>query len=125
MMILARAVFVNGILSITYHMHDFIFVDNGFDALLAMKTHDPDIYLVSLDLPQVYLAVVAHEIKVLGKENHSIAMYLNFANVTDKYLEAGIRYHVSKPVNVNQLFTKVDEIIEGIFFGRMCRRYNQ
>jgi len=87
--------------------------DNGLKAVEFCKTHpDIDIVLMDIQLPVMSGLDATRLIKGIRKELPVIAQTANaMSEDKEKCLEVGCVDYVSKPININVLFSKIDKYL--------------
>lgn len=111
---------IAGFLPTTYPHHDLLVAANAVDALECIRKYNPDIFIVGLDMSVLDHTVITQEIKMLGKENHSVGMSKCIdGDSKKKHHQTGIRFHLEKPVNFLELFTRLDEIMESVLVTKL------
>ncbi len=85
--------------------------DNGLKAIEICTQHpEIDIVLMDIQLPEMNGMDATRHIKQIRKELPIIAQTANaYAEDKDKCIEAGCIDYVSKPININLLFGKIDQ----------------
>jgi CheY-like chemotaxis protein len=88
--------------------------DNGVKAVELCEEHpEIDIVLMDIQLPEMNGMDATRRIKQFRKELPIIAQTANaYAEDKEKCLEAGCTDYVSKPININLLFGKIDQYLK-------------
>lgn len=90
---------------------------DGMEALekfLASGKHHFDMILMDIQMPEMDGNTCAKKIRESGRSDSNLPIISISANAfqedKEKSLEAGINYHMSKPVNMKKLFEKISEL---------------
>ena len=88
-------------------------VDNGLEAVNAVKDKKFDLILMDLTMPIMDGYEATKQIRSLGIKTPIIAMSANaFAQDVDKCLSVGMNGHISKPLYMEDLIRKINSIVE-------------
>ena len=91
--------------------HSVEIVDNGLEAVEAVKESRYDVVLMDSYMPEMDGITAAKAIRALGGERAKIPIIIVTANAIEgdreKYLAAGMDDYVSKPVDRNDLFDAI------------------
>jgi len=91
--------------------------ENGKDGLELIKSEEPDIILLDIQLPDMKGTDICKELRKMKKFfNTPIIAVTSFAMKGDKerIIEAGFNDYVSKPLNILEFRKKIQNIIETI-----------
>lgn len=89
--------------------------ENGKDGLELIKSEEPDIILLDIQLPDMKGTDICKELRKMKKFfNTPIIAVTSFAMKGDKerIIEAGFNDYVSKPLNILEFRKKIQNIIE-------------
>ncbi len=89
--------------------------ENGKDGLELIKSEEPDIILLDIQLPDMKGTDICKELRKMKKFfNTPIIAVTSFAMKGDKerIIEAGFNDYVSKPLNILEFRKKIRNIIE-------------
>ena len=89
--------------------------ENGKDGLELIKSEEPDIILLDIQLPDMKGTDICKELRKMKKFfNTPIIAVTSFAMKGDKerIVEAGFNDYVSKPLNILEFRKKIQNIIE-------------
>lgn len=107
-------------LSKNYSSHQIFFAESYSEALKTVKEHQPDIFVVDLNMPSLDWDGISLEISMLDKHNETIAMSdRQTSESIQRYLKSGIKNHISKPINFDNLIYILDYTMERIFSERL------
>lgn len=93
--------------------YDFLWAANGLQGIEMAETHQPDIILLDINLPDIDGYEVAKRLRNSGK---SYLVYVPIIAVTanalrgdaEKALAAGCDVYMSKPINIRELWARVE-----------------
>ena len=87
-------------------------VDNGLEAVNAVKDKKFDLILMDLTMPIMDGYEATKQIRILGIKTPIVAMSANaFAQDVDKCLSIGMNGHISKPLYMEDLIRKINSIV--------------
>ncbi|MBI9061487.1 MAG: response regulator [Marinilabiliaceae bacterium] len=98
------------------HSYAILLAKNGKEALEQVTLHHPDIILSDVMMPVMDGIALCKELKENVLTRHIPILLLTARNATTtkiKGLKYGAIEYMNKPFNVNELFLKVNNIIEG------------
>ena len=104
--------------------HEVVAVDNGEQALIALKEQVFDFVLMDVQMPVVDGVEATHALRQgeagsLNKDIPIIAMTAyTMAGDKDKFLEAGMNGYIAKPVDIKTLQSVLGEVMEN--FGKLA-----
>ena len=85
---------------------------NGLDGLEVAKANPPDLILLDINLPDIDGYEVARRLRSLGKPISSIPILAITAHAlkgdAEKVLAAGCDAYMVKPINIRELWARVD-----------------
>jgi two-component system, response regulator YesN len=97
--------------------------ENGFDALVKMQEHRPDLFIVDLHMPFMDGKGVIEEIRQANWDHRIIVMSACTDTETiGSYMRDGVSSYVTKPVDFKFLCRNIDSIMENMLWDRI--RYN-
>ena len=93
------------------HDYKYLAAENGSSAILEASSHNPDIILLDLGLPDMDGVEVIH--KVRSWSNLPIIVISARSEDTDKIdaLDAGADDYLTKPFSINELMARVNSLI--------------
>ena len=91
---------------------------NGQDGVSIAEEIKPDMILVDINLPDIDGYEVARRVRASQETAlHTVTMIAITANVlkgdAEKALEAGCDAYMPKPVNINELYARVEKYLSG------------
>ena len=91
---------------------------NGQDGVSIAEEINPDMILVDINLPDIDGYEVARRVRASQETAlHTVTMIAITANVlkgdAEKALEAGCDAYMPKPVNINELYARVEKYLSG------------
>ena len=97
--------------------HTFIPAENGALGIQAASEMKPDLILLDINLPDIDGYEIARRLR---SSNHEQNMYVPIIAITanalkgdaEKALEAGCDVYMSKPINIRELWARVDALLE-------------
>ena len=108
------------ILYYKYFQHNVLMSDDYSSALNHIKINSPDIFLISLDLPIEDRLIILSVICNMKLSNRCIATSNCLGdNIMDNYVESGIKHFVTKPIEPENLFIKIDNLMQSRFFCKL------
>lgn len=97
--------------------HDVKVVENGFEAVAAVKENAFDVVLMDIQMPEMDGAMATRKIRALPKpasDTQIIALTANaMAGHREEYLAAGMNDYVTKPIDPRRLFAALARVCEG------------
>ena len=93
--------------------YDFLWAANGHKGLEMAETHQPDVILLDINLPDIDGYEVARRLRNSGKSSLVYAPIIAItANAlrgdAEKALAAGCDVYMSKPINIRELWARVE-----------------
>ena len=97
--------------------HQFVGITTGMDGLKKAAEIKPDLILLDINLPDINGYEVARRMRSSGVEHllyvPIIAVTANtYSGEVEKALEAGCDVYLSKPINIRDLWTRVEGLLE-------------
>jgi len=96
-------------------MYDYILYDaiNGEEALAIFYKKKPDIILMDIQLPDIDGTEVLKRIRKEAKSSVPVIALTAYAlsGDEDKYITEGFDDYVSKPINIEDLITKIEKLL--------------
>jgi response regulator RpfG family c-di-GMP phosphodiesterase len=93
--------------------------ENGFDALVKMQAHKPEIFIVDLQMPFMDGRGVIEEIKQAEWRHEIIVVSAcSDSETIGHFLKSGVSSYVTKPVNFKFLCRNINSVIENMLSGR-------
>jgi two-component system cell cycle response regulator DivK len=97
--------------------HTFIPAENGALGIQAASEMKPDLILLDINLPDIDGYEIARRLR---SSNHEQNLYIPIIAITanalkgdaEKALEAGCDVYMSKPINIRELWARVDALLE-------------
>lgn len=89
------------------------YATDGEDALRAVKTYQPDVVIMSNDLPSISGVEVVSEAQAKGIESKFMFLSHNKADAQFLHKQAEIEGHIHAWVNMSEFFYCLQEIISG------------
>lgn len=97
--------------------HKFIGVPNGKEGLKKAEEINPDLILLDINLPDIDGYEIARRLRSSGNEH---LLYVPIIAITanalkgdaEKALEAGCDVYMSKPINIRELWARVEGLLE-------------
>jgi two-component system cell cycle response regulator DivK len=97
--------------------HCFIGVSNGVDGLKKADEINPDLILLDINLPDIDGYEIARRLRASGNQH---LLYVPIIAITanalkgdaEKALEAGCDVYMSKPINIRELWARVEGLLE-------------
>jgi len=89
--------------------------ENGIEGLELIKSEEPDIILLDIQLPDINGTEICKELRKMDKfKNTPIIAVTSFAMKGDKdrIIEAGFNDYVSKPLNIIDFRKKIQNLVE-------------
>jgi len=89
--------------------------ENGREGLELIKSEDPDIILLDIQLPDINGTDICKELRQMDKfKNTQIIAVTSFAMKGDKdrIIEAGFNEYISKPLNIIDFRKKIQNLME-------------
>ncbi len=95
----------------------FVGAPNGTDGLKTAEAESPDLILLDINLPDIDGYEIARRLR--GSGNHHL-LYVPIIAITanalkgdaEKALEAGCDVYMSKPINIRELWARVEGLLE-------------
>ena len=96
---------------------------NGREGLELYKKNAPEIVITDIQMPNMNGLLMSTEIKALNPEQCIIVLSAyNDVEYLFKALELGIQHYITKPIIVERLLTKLQQIAEQMTLEREARR---
>ncbi len=97
--------------------HTFIGISNGMDGLKKANEINPDLILLDINLPDIDGYEVARRLRASSNQNLTyvpiIAITANaLKGDAEKALEAGCDVYMSKPINIRELWSRVESLLK-------------
>ncbi len=97
--------------------HTFIGISNGSDGLKKANEINPDLILLDINLPDIDGYEVARRLRASSNQNLTyvpiIAITANaLKGDAEKALEAGCDVYMSKPINIRELWSRVESLLD-------------
>ena len=97
--------------------HTFIGMPNGIDGLKKADEINPDLILLDINLPDIDGYEIARRLRASSNPNLTyvpvIAITANaLKGDAEKALAAGCDVYMSKPINIRELWTRVENLLE-------------
>jgi two-component system, cell cycle response regulator DivK len=97
--------------------HSFLGVPNGTDGLRKADEVNPDLILLDINLPDIDGYEIARRLRASGNQH---LLYVPIIAITanalkgdaEKALEAGCDVYMSKPINIRELWARVEGLLE-------------
>lgn len=97
--------------------HRFIGISNGLDGLKKAEEINPDLILLDINLPDIDGYEIARRLRSCGNKH---LLYVPVIAITanalkgdaEKALEAGCDVYMSKPINIRELWARVEGLLE-------------
>ena len=97
--------------------HKFVGVPNGLDGLEKAAEISPDLILLDINLPDIDGYEIARRLRASGIAH---LLYVPIIAITanalkgdaEKALEAGCDVYMSKPINIRELWSRVEGLLE-------------
>jgi two-component system, cell cycle response regulator DivK len=96
--------------------HTFVGINTGIQGLKKAEEIMPDLILLDINLPDIDGYEVARRLRASENERlHYVPVIAITANAlkgdADKALEAGCDVYISKPINIRELWSRVESLI--------------
>jgi DNA-binding NtrC family response regulator len=102
-------------LSGQYPLLRLIFVESSAEFHMIVAVHQPDIYIVNLDMPYANWFTLSQEITKRHKEGYIIGISSCISSeVASRCLKTCIKHYVVKPVNLDIIFFKINNMMKSI-----------
>lgn len=99
---------------------------NGQEGLELYKKYKPDIILTDINMPQLNGLEMAEQIKAIDKNQAIIVMSaFDDKETLLKAINIGIDYFAPKPVNMEVLNEKIDNVVQTLFEQRELKRLQE
>jgi DNA-binding NtrC family response regulator len=93
--------------------------DNGFDALVKMQAHKPEIFIVDLQMPFLDGRGFIEEIKQAEWRHEIIVVSAcSDSETIGNFMKSGVSCYVTKPVNFKFLCRNINSAIENLLSER-------
>lgn len=97
--------------------YKFVGIANGNDGLKKAQEINPDLILLDINLPDIDGYEIARRLRASGEKH---LLYVPIIAITanalkgdaDKALEAGCDVYMSKPINIRELWARVEGLLE-------------
>lgn len=97
--------------------HTFVGINNGTDGLKKAEELRPDLVLLDINLPDIDGYEIARRMRSSGCEH---LLYVPIIAITanalkgdaEKALEAGCDVYMSKPINIRELWSRVEGLLD-------------
>jgi two-component system, cell cycle response regulator DivK len=97
--------------------HSFIGMPNGVEGLKKADEINPDLILLDINLPDIDGYEIARRLRASGNQH---LLYVPIIAITanalkgdaEKALEAGCDVYMSKPINIRELWARVEGLLE-------------
>jgi len=97
--------------------YKFVGITNGNDGLKKAQEINPDLILLDINLPDIDGYEIARRLRASGEKH---LLYVPIIAITanalkgdaDKALEAGCDVYMSKPINIRELWARVEGLLE-------------
>lgn len=97
--------------------HKFVGMPNGIDGLKKAEEIHPDLILLDINLPDIDGYEIARRLRSSGSDH---LLYVPIIAITanalkgdaEKALEAGCDVYMSKPINIRELWSRVEGLLE-------------
>ena len=98
--------------------HTLVGMPNGIDGLKKAEEINPDLILLDINLPDIDGYEIARRLRSSGNQH---LLYVPIIAITanalkgdaEKALEAGCDVYMSKPINIRELWARVEGLLEG------------
>lgn len=98
--------------------------DNGLDAIDDIKRLKPDIVLVDLLLPKIDGIRIVSTIKEFdSKVNFIMISQITSKEMISKAYKEGIEFFINKPINVIEVISVIEKIIENINMTKVIKSF--
>jgi len=91
--------------------HETIEADNGVDGLEAIVAESPDVIISDIGMPRMDGYQLRQKLKEMPKHGPTPFVFLSalaFQQAVDKGMNVGADDYMTKPVNFDDLLTKID-----------------
>ena len=97
--------------------HQFVGMPNGIDGLKKAEEISPDLILLDINLPDIDGYEIARRLRASGNQQ---LLYVPIIAITanalkgdaEKALEAGCDVYMSKPINIRELWARVEGLLQ-------------
>jgi two-component system, cell cycle response regulator DivK len=97
--------------------HQFVGMPNGIEGLKKADELNPDLILLDINLPDIDGYEIARRLRASGNQR---LLYVPIIAITanalkgdaEKALEAGCDVYMSKPINIRELWARVEGLLE-------------
>lgn len=97
--------------------HQFVGMPNGMDGLKKADELNPDLILLDINLPDIDGYEIARRLRASANQH---LLYVPIIAITanalkgdaEKALEAGCDVYMSKPINIRELWARVEGLLE-------------
>lgn len=97
--------------------HKFVGMPNGIDGLRKAEEISPDLILLDINLPDIDGYEIARRLRTSGNQE---LLYVPIIAITanalkgdaEKALEAGCDVYMSKPINIRELWSRVEGLLD-------------
>jgi two-component system, cell cycle response regulator DivK len=97
--------------------HRFVGMPNGYEGLKKAEEIKPDLILLDINLPDIDGYEIARRLRSCGNKH---LLYVPIIAITanalkgdaEKALEAGCDVYMSKPINIRELWARVEGLLE-------------
>ncbi len=97
--------------------HKFVGMPNGIDGLKKAEEISPDLILLDINLPDIDGYEIARRLRTSGNQD---LLYVPIIAITanalkgdaEKALEAGCDVYMSKPINIRELWSRVEGLLD-------------
>lgn len=97
-----------------------LFAENGADAVTKAKEHHPDVFIIDLQPPDMDGVELIRKILELNQESQILITSSSTDGcLMEKCLKMGVAQYMIKPLRVESLLTRLNEICEAIFWKRL------
>jgi two-component system cell cycle response regulator DivK len=102
--------------ALTARGYDLSWAENGESGLELAKTNQPDLILLDINLPDIDGYEVARKLRASSNAHLvTVPIIAITANAlrgdAEKSLEAGCDIYLSKPINIRELWARVDSLL--------------
>lgn len=103
-----------------YPQVKIVSAENGFDALVKMQQHRPDIFIVDLHMPVLDGSGVIEEIKQADWRHRIIVVSAcNDSATISNFMRSGVSSYITKPVDFKFLCRNINSIMETMVMERV------
>ncbi|MCK5040700.1 MAG: response regulator, partial [Sphingomonadales bacterium] len=97
--------------------HTVAVANNGLEAVEATKINKYDLILMDIQMPEMDGMLATQKIRSLAGQNANIPIIALTANAMagdrERYMEVGMNYYISKPIDRNKLLRTIQRMMTG------------